>query len=253
MKFIENPNLPENKVRVAIVDLRIGEYGKALERLGVELIYTTNVNELGVGVSTHPDMQILHLGYNNFCTLNVTTQYYQNEICRVLGKRDCELFNNVEEVKINKGETLKYPNDATLNLALTKKWVIGLESNPIYKSASLPKITTRQGYSKCSVCILRENAIITADESIAKSAEDFGIDVCMVSNNCIKLEGYKNGFIGGCAGKISEDKMIFYGSLEKYPDGDVIKTFAKKHDVECISLSNNELCDFGSLLPIIEE
>ena len=253
MNFIKNPNLPKRNVKVAIVDRRIGEYKASLEALGITLIFTMDIKELGTSVSSHPDMQILHVGDNDFFILDIATNYYRNEIENICGTKDCETFNNRGEVVIKKGVSLEYPYDTTLNLALTNQWVIGLENNEIYKSLSLPKIKTRQGYSKCSVCVVQENAIITSDLSIAKSAGDFGIDVCIVSNDSIQLHGYNNGFIGGCTGKISEDKIVFYGSVDKHPDAYKIKTFTNKYDVECVSLSNKPLYDYGSLLPIVED
>ncbi len=249
MQYVKNPNLPENKVKVAIVDNRIGEYADKLRDLGVELIFTKTVDYLDDAVSSHPDMQICHLGNEKFCALGSVAEYYVREISKYGSIAHCEKINKREGFACK----LEYPRDCSTNVALTSTWAIGLKGNVILEELRQNKIYTRQGYSKCSTVIVADGAIITADESIAKSAGNFGIDVCIVSNNAIRLRGYKNGFIGGCAGKISKDKLVFYGSLEKYEHGDKIKTFCEKYDVECISLGRGPLEDYGSFLPIFEK
>ena len=58
------------------------------------------------------------------------------------------------------------------------------------------------------------------------------------------------GFIGGASGKIAPDKIAFMGDISLHPEYDRIKRFLYKRDIEPISLSDEPLTDFGSLLPI---
>jgi len=64
----------------------------------------------------------------------------------------------------------------------------------------LELIPVKQGYAKCSLCIVSENAVITADEGLAYTLCRAGLDVLKIIPGCIRLPGYGYGFIGGCGG-----------------------------------------------------
>ncbi len=255
MKYVKIPNLPKNHVKIAIVDNRAEEEIRSLERLGVSVIPSLNVNFFDTAISSHPDIQICHIGENSFYTLDVSSKYYEEQIEKIAECVLCEKINNMQisHHRNNKEGMLTYPYDCILNSAIADKWVIAYKRNDLFNNIGKNVIRVNQGYSKCSTCIVTENAIITADKGIAESAQNFGIDVCIVTNDSIRLCGYNNGFIGGCCGKISENELAFFGDLNTHPDGDKIVSFCKKYDVECISLSNGNLKDYGSLIPIIEE
>ena len=103
-----------------------------------------------------------------------------------------------------------------------------------------------QGYTKCSVCVVSDNAIITADRAIATACAAVGIDVLTVSEGHISLPPYNFGFIGG-ASCACGDNVYFCGSLDTHPDGESIKEFCKNHGKLAVSLSDGELQDVGSL------
>jgi hypothetical protein len=60
-------------------------------------------------------------------------------------------------------------------------------------------IDVKQGYTKCSVLPVSNNAFITDDISIYNQCVSFGIDVLYVGKGDVSLPGYNYGFIGGCA------------------------------------------------------
>ena len=254
MKYVKTPNLPNNKVKIAIIDNRAEEEIQALKKLSVDVIPSLSINYLDSAISSHPDMQICHIDSNSFYTLDVVEKYYEEQITKLAEGVLCETFNNtyISANKSIKGK-LEYPEDCLLNCAVSDKWAIAHKKNPLFKNSNKSFIGVNQGYAKCSTCIVTENAIITADKGIAESSQNFGIDVCIVSNNSIRLDGYDNGFIGGCCGKISSDKLVFFGDVNTHPDCDKIISFCKNHGVECISLTQGNLKDYGSLIPIIEE
>ena len=59
------------------------------------------------------------------------------------------------------------------------------------------------------------------------------------------------GFIGGCSGLISNDTIVFFGNIEKHPDYDKIKVFVNSKNKTILSLSNENLLDLGSLIPLL--
>ena len=106
------------------------------------------------------------------------------------------------------------------------------------------KIFVKQGYTRCSVCKINENAIITADKTIADAASSHGVDVLTISPGHVTLDGYDYGFIGG-ASFTYRDKIFFFGRIEDHPDHLKMRDFAEKHSAKLISLSDLPLCDIG--------
>lgn len=251
MNYIKNPNLPKNKVKIAIIDRLAREESEELLRIGIKTIPTLTIPYIDAYISTHPDMQICHIGGTDFYSVNNVAEYYKEKISELGNSTLCEIFNNLYTYNIT--EKAEYPSDCKLNSVVTKEWVITHKNNDLYKETQKEIIYSNQGYAKCSTCIVSDNAIITADIGIAKSAGNFGIDVCMVTNNSIRLQGYQNGFIGGTCGKISEDAIAFFGDVKTHPDADKIISFCRNYGVQCISLGKDTLYDYGSLIPIIED
>ena len=70
------------------------------------------------------------------------------------------------------------------------------------------QISSRQGYSRCSVCVVSDNAIITADEGICRSAEAHGVDVLKIRPGYIDPPGFDYGFIGGQASKFQTQSLL---------------------------------------------
>ena len=107
-------------------------------------------------------------------------------------------------------------------------------------------IDVRQGYTKCSVCPIDENSIITADCGIAKKARQHGFDVLEVSNIGVNLDPLSCGFIGGASG-VFHDAVYFCGNLDAHPDAESIKAFCKSHNKQTVSLSDEPLYDVGTM------
>jgi hypothetical protein len=94
-----------------------------------------------------------------------------------------------------------------------------------------------------------ENAVITADKNIARTAEAAGADALLISTapEKIRLDGYDYGFIGGASGML-EDTVYFTGDISSHPDAERIAEFCKAHKKKkMISLSKETLCDVGGI------
>lgn len=143
----------------------------------------------------------------------------------------------------------EYPNDCALNCLELGGTLF--YNNPFlistYGSLFSKSVFVKQGYVKCSSIRLNDSAVITSDPSLEKAFKSNGIEVLKVTNDGILLNGFSNGFIGGCAG-IDKDKIFFTGCIEKYYDYALIKAFAKRHGIKLISLSEEPLYDYGGLI-----
>lgn len=246
MNFIKNPNLPNCKVKaVLLADSNI-EIQHALNNCAVKTISITAHESMYQAVCKHPDMQVLHLG-NNYVLCSNPNAYY----CITLKKIGFNIIytkNSIKEL---------YPFDVLVNCVIIKNNIICNKNyiDPIIidyaKKLDLNLIHTKQGYTKCSVCVVSQNAIITSDKSIYKSATNHGIDVLLIRPGHIILEGLDYGFIGGASGLIDKNILAFTGNIELHPDFKDIKLFLDKYSVKYVCLTDGKLKDVGSLIPII--
>jgi hypothetical protein len=122
----------------------------------------------------------------------------------------------------------------------------------IEELADFSFVSFKQGYAKCSVIPVKENAFITSDKSIYKKLTEMKFDCLYADGRGIRLNGYSNGFIGGCVGKVSKDLIVFTGNIELHNDYTSIRDFCRNHGVEIYSLSTEPLYDYGGLLPVSE-
>ena len=256
MNFILNPNLPEREVKLAVVGSVSEAIINSLTNMSIFIISAPSCQRIDYKICTHPDMQLCHLGDHKFIANEEVCEYYKERINDFCKEKDCYFFNKRVEIKkylYEKQGNVLYPYDCKMNSVVLSKKIITHTNNNLFDSENKEIIRVSQGYVKCSTCVVSSDAIITADRSIEKSAINNGIDVCLVTNETIQLNGYKNGFIGGTCGKISKNKLAFFGDVKTHPDGNRIIEFCEKYNVECVSLVDGYLYDYGSLLPIIEE
>lgn len=234
-----------------ISDQRICEGAlSALSLDGFEPILLPPAPYLQSAVASHTDM-LIFLGFGRlFCHKD----YYESNsalIDRIATLSGLELTLSSEHT----GE--KYPLDVLFNACLignrlicNKKTVSKLILDSAVKQ-NCEIVNVPQGYTKCSVAVVSDCAIITADRSIAEVCRAVGIDVLTVSEGYISLPPYNFGFIGGASG-YQGDKVYFCGSLDSHPDGERIEEFCLKHKKSAISLTEGELQDVGSLFFIGE-
>ena len=154
---------------------------------------------------------------------------------------------------VDKVVSEQYPEDIGLNLLVFGKHLLGRtdkaprEVLDYAEERGYTLHLVKQGYAKCSTCVVSDRAIITADPSIADAAESIGADVLLVSSQGVRLDGYGCGFIGGASGN-DREKVYFCGNVELHPDGAAITEFCRKHGREAVSLSEMPLYDYGTLL-----
>lgn len=244
MDYIHAPNLPQSKVSLTAVGRAYQSILAALNRMDIHCIALSACNTLAAPVQFHADMLIHHLGGDAI----VVNTAQAPEISELEG-----LGFTVTALNRPLGAT--YPFDCTLNAArIGNRLICGKATSPeILRHCNdneIRPIFCPQGYAKCSVCIISENALITADPSIAALCRDEGIDVLEIRAGHIHLEGYPYGFIGGCSGMLAQGLIAFTGILETHPDAQRMIDFMNKHDVKHICLTENVLTDIGGILPL---
>ena len=248
-KWVITPGLPENSVSVCAVSDSTAAIRtqQALKKLGIEVIPVREHALLPKPCASHPDMLLCHLGGDNV----------------IVGSE--HLFRALQNFGANAVLTEQlpkapYPKDISLNcLLLGNRLFANLKytAPEILAHAeqnNIAAIAVSQGYARCSVCVVDENSIITADESIRKAAERIGAEVLLIRPGSIKLPGYDYGFIGGCCGQIGKRHIAFCGKLETHPDGERIRQFLERRNIRITELPSPDgaLWDIGGIIPLME-
>jgi len=194
----------------------------------------------------HPDMFCFNLTGNKWI--------FYEEVYKI--NKDIIDNLNLDVITQKNPKSCDYPHDVGLNAAMfgdnlicnTK--YINPEILKFAKQTGKNIINVKQGYTKCSVCIVDENSVITFDLSIYEKAKENNIDALLTVKGNINLDGYDYGFIGGCSGLINTNILAFTGDIKLHPDYENIKSFCDKRGVKIVSLSHKKLYDYGSLFKI---
>ncbi len=245
-RFLENPNLPQNKVTTVFTHCDDNALKSCFDELAVKVVQSTQNELLDAPVSHHADILANYAGSNTFLA-----DCHQKELLEFVEQAG-GIIKTVENIKS------PYPNDCLLNFADIGDYIICNKSIlPQEILELLPQkqiIDVKQGYSKCSVCICKQNTIITDDVSIYNAVSQYdNVKSLLVKKGSACIEKYDYGFIGGCCGLIDKDLLLFNGDLSTHTDFDKIKKFLYDNGVNYIDIKKKPLTDIGSIIPITEK
>ncbi len=247
MKIIKNPNLPQSKVKDVLISCDARDAIQTLKNLNITPILTTSCKLFDQPIQNHADMMFIHLAKEN---------------C-IVQKESAELVKKITKLGFNVSYakniyTEKYPNDVGLNCTFVGNYLIGrVESMDkalieFCENENKQLINVNQGYSKCSICVVNENSIITEDESIYNALKN-KLDVLKIESGCISLNGYNYGFFGGCSGLIDKNLIAVNGDIKLHKSYSSIIDFLKERKTDIICLKTGQLQDIGSIIPLTEE
>lgn len=231
---------------LAVTDIRLPEKCRtALSSRGFSIVTLPPFSALDVRVASHPDMLILPLGNRLFVHKDYYTEA-RTVIDKIIAQTSLSLILNDDVVGA------EYPRDISLNLVVSGNYILGRCDSIAKavaahaKSMNIQLVNTNQGYAKCSALVLGDKALITADPTIAHAGRSISLDVLRVSEGHITLDGYDHGFIGGASG-VYGNAVFFCGDVLSHPDGNVIVDFCRAHGFDVLSLSDEPLCDMGTI------
>ncbi len=216
-----------------------------LSKLNIEVIKIPKCNRVYEAINGHPDIQI-----------NVLKNSTNNKL--IVHKDISEDFRNILEEKnikyivSEKSLEYSYPSDIILNALILKNYFIHTlaytDENLFNSQISKINVNVPQGYTKCSVLPINENALITSDKGIYKVLKEYDFDILLLPPGDILLPSLDYGFIGGTGGMISNNRIAFFGELDYYKYGNEVKSFLSRHGVSPIYLKKGKLIDRGSLI-----
>lgn len=227
--------------KILAVDSRIDkEILYNLSKINNDIILVAKNPAFEESVSAHPDMNFLQIR-------DVIFTYPSTNVRGV----------NVKEIKPQAAGKLSYPDDVGLNAVcigndfICRKNSVSKQALEFAQNSGMNIIDVNQGYVKCNIAVVDEDAkaVITEDVGIEKILKQSGYDVLLLKNHDVSLAPYTHGFIGGASGKV-ENVLLFTGDITKHGEYERISAFCKKYGVEAVSLSKNQLYDYGSILTL---
>ena len=223
----------------AIVSSSANDAADALSR-GFDILRLPCDHLLAPPVASHPDMIVSLVGNRLF----MHEEYYEN---------NRGLFDGLDVLTVPgvgaRGKN--YPLDVGYNVLFCGGYAFALsdhtapEIKEYLEEVNIPLVNVKQGYAACSTLAL-ENSLITADGSVADSAERCGIQVTRIINGGITLPGYDTGFIGGASGVMGRT-VYFSGNIDSHPDAEKIRRHLDADGYSIISLTDGELTDIGGI------
>ena len=251
MKFAVSPNLPNCCKAVIIGEKYAKKLSEKLSDYDVNILPVPDNPYVDIRLSGHADLSVLHIGGEKL----VLAPFLKGS---VFSQKLAEYGARVYYADLE--QRAEYPYDSQLNVCLIGDKLI---CSKFYEKSNLVNFLTngyklkmfssRQGYVKCSMCVVNENAFITADPSLYRIGSSCGMDVLQIRPGFIKLDGFDYGFIGGAAFKLSEKQIAFTGHLNEHPDKKSILDFLSLHNVDPVYLTDAPAFDIGSALPLLEK
>ena len=196
----------------------------------------------------HADLSFCYLGKGVAVCAPEAYDYYKEKLA----------FTSIELIKCEKEVGSNYPLDAAYNVAIVggalycKRTICDGVLLKVAQSMGYEIVNINQGYGKCSVCPVDEKSAISADMSFYKAATKKGVEVLLITNEGICLDGFTNGFFGGCAYMADKNTLCIKGDGKTLPSYEKITEFLKIRGIS-ISVGKGAVTDFGSFIPIMEE
>ncbi len=245
-RLINTPNLPQNDVKHCLIGEKYTDEIKELNELGIECFTLKSNPLLEDEINSHSDILAFNFG-NGQILLNDGT----------IGEDELKSIG-ITPVFCKKIISSPYPNDIALNVAFTGRHLIcnssytATEIKEFAQRNNIEIINTKQGYSKCNLCIVNENAVITEDKGLAYLLKNYQFNVLLVSNGDIYLSDKHYGFLGGASCRIGKDKMYFSGDLSSHRDYKSIISFLELYNIKPVFNKSRRLTDFGGIIQLTE-
>ena len=240
----------KDELPTIIADSRMPEEAKKnLKKLG-NVLFINPTSVTYNSIASHPDIFFFQKDDALIYAPNAPKR-----IIKELKKRKIKLIEGKKEVGKKYPETVPYNavgigNLLIHNLKHTDETILSSYEN---------HINVNQGYTRCNLLALNENAFITSDLAISRQlsavnsqSQSSTVKVLYIDPKQIKLEGQRNGFFPGCCG-VWKNNLIVCGSTKNLKEKTELDKFLKENKFNLIELYDGELIDVGSIFLIDNE
>ena len=214
------------------------DFKNFLRANGFSFIETIANPNLDPRIDDHPDLSLFKIDHKALVVDEAVFSYYEEKL---------EGYDLIKGEKV--GE--KYPKDALYNLVRFKDFYIHndfTEKNIVnfFKENEISHIKVNQGYTRCSLIPLGD-LLITCDYGIYKALKN-KVDIELVDNDKVILDGFDQGFLGGTCGLV-RNQLIFSGDISRHKAFYKIEEICKNKNIDII-YPETELIDLGSIIEI---
>lgn len=245
-----NPFIPKKIHNTIIVDGRISkEIYENLKKLNLNIVPTIKCKEVPEPIAYHPDIVLHPVNYNTVIVAPNVFDYYNIK----LSKLGISVIKGESILGQNYSEHIAYNVGRIGNFVIHNLDYIDKKLKYYLEKKNLEFIHVNQGYTKCSMAVVDEKAIITSDRPIYNKLIKLGIDVLLIEPGNIELKGYPYGFVGGTNGNISNKTIIFSGKFNNHMGKESILKFLKNYNKNVIWLSNENIIDIGTLITLYSQ
>ncbi len=237
----------KDELPTIIADSKMPEEAKKnLKKLG-NVIFINPTSVTYNSIASHPDIFFFQKDDALIYAPNAP-----KKVLKELKKRKIKLIEGKKEVGKKYPETVPYNavgigNLLIHNLKYTDETILSSYEN---------HINVNQGYTRCNLLALNENAFITSDVGIfdivetqnvaSRQIKTQNIASLHIDPKQIRLEGQKNGFFPGCCG-VWKNNLIVCGSTKNLKEKAELDKFLKDNDFNLIELYDGDLIDVGSV------
>ncbi len=227
---IVNPDLPQN-IR------------SHLTAIGWDTVAVMHCRSVLEPIAGHPDLQI--------CCMDedvVVHPHVQDSLLQVIEDNGYRVITGDSHL------SPEYPADVPYNAVLIKNHFFHniAHTDPMLRrraqNLGATFVHVNQGYTRCSVLQVSDDALITADKGIARQAEKHGLQALCIRQGHVILPSMNTGFFGGTGGWDGADSVFLCGMIDNHPDASDITKFISDCHKQLICLGQDQLTDYGSLL-----
>jgi len=212
-----------------------------------DIIFIPENPNVDLRLSGHTDLSVFKLSSDS---LIVKEYLRDSDASKALTSKGISLIFD------NSLQQPEYPYDCGLNAALLGDKLIcckkATAKTVMEQCRFLGKdfIYVNQGYIKCSVCVLRDNAAITSDPGIYRELVQRGFSAHFINPETIRLEGFNHGFFGGCAFLSDSQTLMLTGKISDENEEKQLTAFLSKLNITIQYLSDEIISDIGGCVII---
>ncbi len=226
-----------------IIDTSCSFAADIMKRHGFELIGVIGSDRVSTPISRHADVL-----YNRISDDEIIISGCQRANIEHLEAAGYKVI-------IYDGLQPGYSTESRLNFVANDKYLIHNPNTSLVREYpellnGRTEITVRQGYTRCSILQLNEDAYVSSDEGIFKTLKNRGIDCYYFNNREIRLEGYDCCFIGGSTARIDRNKILIFGDISDRSSKKLFQDYCYSHGFVLEFVTGIPVTDIGSALII---
>ena len=214
------------------------DFKNFLRENGFSFIETIANPNLDPRIADHPDLTLFKIDEKTIVVDKSVFSYYEEKL---------------EGYDLIRGENvgLNYPKDAIYNIVKFKDFYIHNDfTEKNIKNFLIEKglyhLKVNQGYTRCSLIPLGD-LLVTSDYGIYKALKN-KVDIELVDNDKVILDGFDQGFLGGTCGLVG-NQLIFTGDISRHKAFYKIEEICSHKNID-ILYPKTELVDLGSIIEI---